>query len=492
MGRFKIPTKQSKTSPENPSDSKTAFPSPADRSRLTSPIDFRALCYFRASFVVGHSRSFKYLETFYQDGDMSDYLSLSIQSVGIASLLRDTHSRELEPLARRVYATALNSLNTALRSPALVKKDNTLSSVLLLEHFERLLPSKERTVQAWTNHLQGASALLKIRGAEQFMSKTGFDLFAHFSSYIMLNCMKHGIPVPEDFLKQRRNAAEFFDTTDPTFRFLEFTIRFIRFRAELTGGVLNTPEAIIASAQELDNELSSQLSDLPPSWIPKTIRLESKAKSRLIYESHYHVYTDYRMAECVNLIRMSRVILSDLMMSCEEMQKTSPSNPDEDNFRPGKLPSTRGEMKAQAQPRTTFREMTGDICACVPQLAGYLPTLSSQTPHILPRKLPPSNIPAAYVLLWPLCALAHSKNCPAETRMWITDQLIIIARAYDLEKGWDAVRFLEKDEGEREKINIWNIFEDFGTVTFTFSPDDDDDAAGRTHEIDHERNLRGG
>lgn len=463
MGRFRVATKPSEPVTEGPSSVNTAASSLSriPPPQLSGPLDIRALCYFRANYVVDQSRSFRYLETFYKSGDMSDHLSLSIQSVGVASLSRDMNSRELEALSRKVYSSALRSLNKALSSPVLAKKDDTLSSVILLEHFERILPSRERTIQAWTNHLQGASALMRIRGAEQFASKTGFDLYAHFSVSLMLNCFKYGIPLPAEFLRIRNNASRFTDTNEPTHRFMSWCIRFIEFRAELLGP-RSTPESIIAAATELDVEILSIISDSPPEWVPQTIQLKSAAWSKLVYEDHYDIYTDYRVAEHILMLRVARLMLTDIMSSCEKNLSTQ------------RVSSLLDEGDLGIQPRTTFQELASHICASVPQLAGYLPTILSLTPQNLPRSLPPSNRHAAYVLLWPLCALAHSRDCPAETRVWIAHQLRIIAGAYDLGKAWEAVRFLEQEDGVRDGVNIWNVFEDFGTVTFSFCPDESD------------------
>ncbi|CAG8982724.1 hypothetical protein HYALB_00001005 [Hymenoscyphus albidus] len=203
MGRFKLSTGTSKIRPEFDftSDPKRAIL--AVTPHLSEALDSRALCYFRASFVVGQLRSFVYLEDFYQNGrDMSDCLSLSIQSVGIACLARNSHSQELEAVARKTYASALQSLNKSLSSHKLTKQDSTLSSVMVLNHFEGLLPSKNSTTQALSSHLQGASALLKIRGPEHFRSRIGLDLFAHFTSYITLICAQHELPIPAEYLEQ--------------------------------------------------------------------------------------------------------------------------------------------------------------------------------------------------------------------------------------------------------------------------------------------------
>ncbi|CAG8982723.1 hypothetical protein HYALB_00001004 [Hymenoscyphus albidus] len=218
---------------------------------------------------------------------------------------------------------------------------------------------------------------------------------------------------------------------------------FIQFNTAVREGTISTPDAMITCARALDEEVAGQLFDFSLWWNPKTIMINSEVKSELVYESYYNVYKDYREADSSNMMRVARVILSDILTDCEELRRKACPNEKDEGTQPGLI----------------TEEMTSQICASVPQLAGYIPTLSSPTPHNLPRKLPSSNSAAALSLLWPLLVLGNSRNISAKTREWIIDQLKTIALAYDMERCWDVIRILEMSEEERAKINIWNVFE---------------------------------
>jgi hypothetical protein len=243
-------------------------------SSLTDPLEARAFCYFRATFVVGQSRSFKYLEAFYQQGVMSTHLSLCTQAVGLACLSKAVRSTKLENHARRIYVLALNSINAMLASPVMAKHDGTMSAVMLLDEFERLIPPPNRSSKAWSRHLEGAAALMKIRGPDQFETRIGLEMFAQMSSHFFVTCMEPEIPLPEDFLSLRTFAANFVDTEDLVWRLTDITIPYIAFCAAVRNGSLLDSSAIITTAARLDDEMATLLVNLPLEWHHQKVELE--------------------------------------------------------------------------------------------------------------------------------------------------------------------------------------------------------------------------
>jgi len=46
------------------------------------------------------------------------------------------------------------------------------------------------SLKAWTEHTNGAATLVKLRGLAQLRTKTGFGVFIHATSHLLLSCMQ--------------------------------------------------------------------------------------------------------------------------------------------------------------------------------------------------------------------------------------------------------------------------------------------------------------
>ena len=55
-------------------------------------------------------------------------------------------------------------------------------------------------MKACTKHIEGATQLLRLRGAGQFQTKTGMRLFQHFRTYAVSNrrCVADSVLTRED------------------------------------------------------------------------------------------------------------------------------------------------------------------------------------------------------------------------------------------------------------------------------------------------------
>ncbi|KAF4624959.1 hypothetical protein G7Y89_g13211 [Cudoniella acicularis] len=432
------------------------------------PIEDRAFCYFHATFVIGHSRSFKYLETIYQH--MGKHLSISIRAVGLASLSKAVRSTELEILATKAYASALHLINGIL-STSQATDDATLSTVMLLDQFEKIIPAPSRSAQAWTNHLNGASALMKLRGPMQFKTKSGLEMFIQMSSHLLVSCMQHEIPLPKDYLALRTYATNFLDTTDISWRLSEVTVKYIAFQAAIKDGSLFEPQTIIAATAAMDAEMAALLASVPFGWDGQTVPL--LYPSDLVYESHYDIYIDYRIVEALNMVRAGRFPLFHLIR--EQAEKT---------FEPLSIEC---EVMLQ-QAIDNQEEMVRVICACVPQQAGYLSLINNDdentanfSPPSFPSpisspssstsspssnststsssqksiKLSTSHTVSAYSLLWPLFVVANSPYSPPAAKEWIIRQLHIFGGLLGLEKALELVRMLESED--EKKKDVWKV-----------------------------------
>ena len=132
-------------------------------SSLAPTIDERATGFFFTNYIVdedgrpGSSVSYA----------IDDNLAGCMKAVGLAALASAAHAPELIKEAKKQYLSAIQLTNKALGSPVRVKKDSTLLAILLLSIFETVTSSDQRSLSAWSNHIDGAAALIKYRGPQQ-------------------------------------------------------------------------------------------------------------------------------------------------------------------------------------------------------------------------------------------------------------------------------------------------------------------------------------
>lgn len=152
--------------------------------------------------------------------------SHAIEAVGLAGLSNISGAHHLRVEAQKRYGQALAKTNHSLSDPAKATSDITAMSVLLLGQFEAM------TVESWDQygrlsaHVKGASALLKLRGQEQFERESGIHLYFAIRLQIvsafphqlpfapilltfdfdsqMTYCMQKELPVPDILLESAR------------------------------------------------------------------------------------------------------------------------------------------------------------------------------------------------------------------------------------------------------------------------------------------------
>ena len=202
--RGATPTPESSNALVLPSGSNTerSFSEGPTLSHQTLSVSFsdQATCFFFYNFVVvnlGFSRGHLDAIPILIQRPGNGALVATVISVGMAALSNTKAAPQVMVAARQSYVKALRLINTALRDPVESKTDQTLSAILLLglfevsraarnvqkqtgAHIDQIITcNSEQSMESWTNHIDGAAALLRFRGPEQLRTRTGFALFMH-------------------------------------------------------------------------------------------------------------------------------------------------------------------------------------------------------------------------------------------------------------------------------------------------------------------------
>ena len=165
--------------------------------------------YFFANFVTpkahGANGPFHYLYDAVEAG-IEDILKSCIVATGLAGLSNVSKSPQLMGHAQRQYTSALRHINAAVASPIDSIKDSTLIGIVILAIYEATAGAWMLTLKAWTQHINGAAALIRLRGRSQFKTLVGRGVFLQATSHLLVSCVQRETSVPNQIIELRNEV----------------------------------------------------------------------------------------------------------------------------------------------------------------------------------------------------------------------------------------------------------------------------------------------
>jgi hypothetical protein len=442
---------------------------------IAPTIEERATGFFFSNFVIGvHGPTRGHLdrlENVYNTEDMDDNLLASMKSVGLAGYSHVAHAPQLMNDARQEYTKALRLTNLALRSPRDAKKDSTLLAIMILGIFETVTGCNQRSLNAWAEHINGAAALVKLRGLQQLRTPAGRRMFIQVTSSLLISCIQRRLALPAHIIELRAEAAKYINATETAWRVQESMIAFADFRFKTQTGAITDLRVILSKAFEIDGTLLELFSDVPPGWEYETVFTD--ADPDVVFNGRYHVYYDYWVAQLWNAMRTIRILLNEQIR--EILLQGFSSKP----------PLFLGpEYTAQLQISTdVLYELATGILSSVPQHLGYVskrtpqtPTSNSATPtsseqpsskflwaafdeyspalpwmHLDPTAKPMIRASGGYFLLWPLYLVGCMDITTDPVRRWVIRILETIGRSMGIQQALVLATLMER----QEEIKVW-------------------------------------
>lgn len=360
-----------------------------------------------------------------------DHLLASMSAVGLASFSNSVHAPELMIRARKDYVHALQLTNTALRSPREAKKDSTLFAVMILGIYETITGSNERSLAAWTEHINGAATLVKLRGRDQFKTPAGKSMFMQVTSSLMLSCVQRTVAMPQHILDLRKEAAEFggVDPKNPGFRISAVIIDFTIFRSNVRECRIVGPRAIIEAALEIDSRFIAVFDGLSEDWKYETVYTDKTP--HLIWSGSYHVYKERWIGHIYNGMRTCRVLLHEIVRD-QLLAASTAMTP---------IFST-SELIMQGETSVAIMlEMQAQILASIPHTN---PSLNSTSSLLEGSR--------TYFTLWPLYLVGAMDLTTEPVRKWAIARLRHIGRSVGIRQALVVADYLESNT----HILVWD------------------------------------
>ncbi|KAF2740494.1 hypothetical protein EJ04DRAFT_455658 [Polyplosphaeria fusca] len=354
----------SQDSSSSSSSSSEETPSPESSMwTLVPPLEDQAIGFFFANYVMTPKLvprgELDFLHELLGKPWTEKILQTSVAAAGLAGLANSTQSPRIMKKAQEMYVSALSMTNKAIRSPELAKKDSTLISVIMLGMYENSMFKDKDSIDFWVKHIEGACALISMRGEQLLHHSVGLRLFQQFYNNIVLAAFTKRSRIPQGMSELWEAGSRIYSYNVHGRQWTTGLVIFAQMAAELSSDHSDDPVGKVRSAIAIDKEFNSLMP--PDVWKFDTVRL--KKPSAHVFQNLYHIYTDPWITFMLNNLRGSQYYLHHVV--CEELEKGSQASPP--------LFSEKEIRLQMARSTQAMEQIAKDMCASIPQITGQVP-----------------------------------------------------------------------------------------------------------------------
>ncbi|KAF1810197.1 hypothetical protein P152DRAFT_102382 [Eremomyces bilateralis CBS 781.70] len=382
-----VPTVQLQS---NGSDGATTADSPRVPRVLPLPIIEMAANFFFAKYTCDEpplsSDFFSWLAKMYNQNQPNYAFRAVIEATGMAGISNVNYAPEIASKAKERYVEALAATKQALNNPHESVSDATLVTVINLGIFEFITFEDWDLYHSWSAHLDGATALLQLRGQEQFNHERGEQLFAQFRSQLLYACLQQDLAPPQalrelhqDFRGSIRGKPRM--TVKPG-QMIDISYRLLDLRAAIKNGDMTDHDAILDVAIQMDNDLKSWRASLPPVWAYATVDAHD-IPAGSYFGGKQHVYSSPYIAQVWNNWRTQRILVNRIIFDHQPPYDTA-------------------SRSQEYFLLSLIQELSVEICISAPNFLGK---------------------PRSTTLIWPLLVVAQEPLNLYNERSWATEVL---------------------------------------------------------------------
>ncbi|KUJ18922.1 uncharacterized protein LY89DRAFT_582364 [Mollisia scopiformis] len=395
----------------------------------------QATCFFFENYVVGNdifaTGSFEFLPDVYFTTDVGSALSDSLTAIGLVGLAHFYKASSLMLNATFKYNSAMRTLSSQLRSMEQAKSDQTFIAIMLLAYYEVNTCNSRQSMDTWSKHMDGASALMQLRGREALRTPVGYQLFKQLRTQVIINCMHRQAAVPA-FITEWSNELDFESVEQAYGTTLSLlVIRYANLRASMSCWKdYSDPQRLISAAYELECDLAAWAKSCPLHYIYQTVNLNERVDE--VFSDHYHLYANVWVATTWNHYRCARLLTNELILDqLGHLYETEPTSP--------LLLSHKCYSESQMlESNANLMHLCEDICASVPYFLGIDFEAGEGSIRQLPKAM------YANLLIWPLYTAGATWLVSDVMINWVAGRLEWIADVMGIRQAGAHALFLRK------------------------------------------------
>lgn len=174
---------------------------------------------------------------------------------------------------------------------------------------------RTQSIQAWAEHINGAMALISLRGEDQLKTEIGLRLFYQLRSQILIGSLHRRVAIPENVIAWSKLAHTYHDEPIPQNLLADILFRFNNWRAEaLTSFVdYRNPLKNAQIALNFDSELTEWLIQFQLQYAFTTMPVQTRTDN--VFADYYHIYPDIFTAIVWQHFRCTRILVNEIVVT---------------------------------------------------------------------------------------------------------------------------------------------------------------------------------
>ncbi|EME81382.1 uncharacterized protein MYCFIDRAFT_155566 [Pseudocercospora fijiensis CIRAD86] len=360
-------------------------------------------------------------------------LHLATEAVSVSIIANWPGRRHLQQKSARLYGQALAATQKALQDPAEATSDTTLLAILMFSLYESVT-SSERSVQAWAKHIEGAVAIVRARGPQQFANPQSLLLFRAVRTQMLTNAIQQCRDIP-DFPGAKGWAGDIGEDQNAASTLIKYSVRLPTlltkakplFLSEKTPQTIAQVTEMLVEAFEIQRGLLDWEQQIPAQWGYRSIAnrrfsapdVDSIDDVEVWPGPTMHVYKDVHIACIRNNNRVSQILCCSIVIDALKWLNEDPAR------------CTSDERFISARHR--LQTLVDEICYSVP-FHMYGPDLSENM-QAGKKIRNASQAIGGYFLIWPLYTASNMQDIPDIQRRWMRGRLAAISRQYGLDQS---------------------------------------------------------
>lgn len=402
---------------------------------------------FFTHYVCNFSQTWSFLLKYHRS-TTPEHLTLSLDAVSLMFTAHNTGSASVKDLSRKKYTSALRKISTELQCAESAKKMSTFEGALLLDLFEKMSKSIVEGTTPRHVHVEGALALVKLRGIETFREGPHLRPLLGLALNATICCLAEGRMPPKEINIIRAYAAKFVDTTELKWKLGVAILEITNLIAEVRANTLTFEEHAERCAM-LDASLETMAYEAGLRYPYKPVFIPLEHTGGLLPEDlppFYDIYPNRTIMQAWNILRSIRILLYEELTSY------------------GLTPS----YTVNCSPPPAFiTRMIQQICASAPHITNCSLTASGRISLDAPcqrtllsqknKQHTVQHVLDAYILIFPFYVAAWSRYVSTPTREWILEQLRHIADHFGLAEANVVRNILQREAGTKDEKELWYV-----------------------------------
>ncbi|KAL3493483.1 hypothetical protein BJX62DRAFT_82052 [Aspergillus germanicus] len=355
----------------------------------------------------------------------SGYLADIIIAVGMSSLASLKNAATLTHAASRTFSRALRDIRAALEDPAEATSDQMLVAVMLLALYETVTSDSDGDSNPWDRHVDGALALIQLRGAGQLHNRISRCIFHNLTTEILINCLQRGLRAPITLINLMVDARKYETAQEePATRLADMIVSVCAIVASGKEDTKGEDDlfSYISALLSIDTDLECWTQILPAEYEYTTLTEPDEPRGTEAHMGRYDTYTSVEIAHMWNLQRCARITLRQALIETLSKHPNKLSSQPKSPFLPISISYTHLLHASNA----VIEENTSDICYSAPYIL-----------HGCNKAGKSSDLRAARILhlLWPLYIAGTARTANDALRVWVASKLQIIGEVTGIQEA---------------------------------------------------------